>query len=432
MQKRLSMLIVMLFIISTILTGCYDAVEIDDEVYALVIGVDKGATNKLQLTIQYPTYKSSGASQGGGMSSAGGKGNPNALEGGNVHTIEASTILEGIEMYGMAVSRRVSLLHAKMLVFSEEFAREGVGDYLAPIARYRETRRTMLVGVVRGKAEDFIKENTSDIGDSLSKSIELMITQSKNTSFFPEVRFNDFYKNMLSPYESAIAEYIGINEFNKIPEMEKPNEAPINIDEGFIPGNLPRKNVTKREYAGTAVFSGDKMVGYLDSYETRYYLMVMGKYKRGILTINDKHKPGYAIPVDIRLGRGPKVKGHFENGKPIIDIKLNIEADIGAIQSRINYEKADMIEDLNSQISTQIENGIRNTIEKAQKDLKADIFGFGHKMVDYFSTIQEWEQYNWFPRFPEATVNVNVSVNVRRTGLMIYSAPLVNSSGEKK
>lgn len=428
MQARLSMLVILFLILSSILTGCYDAMEIDDEVYALVVGVDKGINNKLILTIQYPTYKNnSGGSQGG----SGGKQNPNVMEGANVHTIEASTILEGIDMYGMAISRRVSLLHTKLLVFSEEFAKEGVGDYLAPIARYRETRRSMLVGVVRGKAEDFIIENKSNIGDSLTKSIELINTQSKNTSFFPEVRFNDFYRGMLSPYESAIAEYVGVNDFNKISKEESPGESPFIIDKGLLPGDLPRNAVVKREYAGTAVFNGNKMVGSLDSYETRYYLLVIGKYNRGIITIDDKHKPGFAIPVDIRTGRSPQIKSHFENGKPVIDIKLKLEAEIGAIQSRINYEKLSMLKDLNSQISEHIKNGIEKTIKKTQKDFKADIFGFGHKVIGHFSTIQEWKQYNWLSHYPEAKVNVNVEVNVRRTGLMINSAPLIDSSGEK-
>lgn len=89
----------------------------------------------------------------------GGKSASNTTSGSNIHTIEASSILEGIDMYGMAISRRVSLMHTKMFVFSEDFAREGVASYLAPITSFMETRRTMHVAVVKGKAEDFIKED---------------------------------------------------------------------------------------------------------------------------------------------------------------------------------------------------------------------------------------------------------------------------------
>ena len=333
-------------------------------------------------------------------------------------------------MYGMAISRRVSLMHTKMIVFSEDFAKEGVGSYLAPITRFRETRRTMHVAVVKGKAEDFIKEDMTNIGESLAKSIELITTQSKNTAFFPEARFNNFYRGILSPYESAIAIYGGVNNFDKLPNSSQKGSSPLVIDNGYLPGDVPREGVTKREFAGTAVFNGDKMVGNLDSVETRYYLLVMGKYKRGIMTINDKEKPSSAIAVDIRLGRNPQIKSHFENGKPVIDVKLKIEGDIQSIQSRIDYEKLSKLNDLNNQIKEHLQNGIQKLIEKTQKEFKADIFGFGHKVVDHFSTIQEWQKYNWLSHYPEAKVNLDVEVNVRRTGLMIYSAPITDPSND--
>jgi spore germination protein KC len=43
-----------------------------------------------------------------------------------VSTVEAPSLLEGINLLNAAVNRQVSLMHAKMLVFSEEYAREGV------------------------------------------------------------------------------------------------------------------------------------------------------------------------------------------------------------------------------------------------------------------------------------------------------------------
>lgn len=434
MLKKVSLIISITLLLNIILTGCYDSIEIDDEVYALVIGIDKGINNKIILTIQYPVYKSSsGGSEGGGKNGMGGQSSSNMVSGSIIQTIEASSILEGVDMFGMAISRRVSLLHAKMIVISEESAKEGVGDYIAPLTRFRETRRTMHVTVVKGKAEDFIKENIATVGESLAKTIELMSTQSKNTAFFPESRFNNFYRGILSPYESAIAVYGGVNNFEKLTTNSQNADNSLPIDKGYFPGNLPRIGVAKREFAGMAVFNGDKMVGSLDSYETRYYLLVMGQYRRGVITIEDEEKPGDGISADIRIGRKPQMSSHFENGEPVIDVKIEIECDIGSIQSRINYEDLSKLNNLNKQINEHIKNEIQKLIEKTQKEFKADIFGFGHKVVDHFSTIQEWEEYNWLSHYPKAEVNVDVEVNIRRTGLMIYSAPITNpSNGEDK
>jgi spore germination protein KC len=431
MQKKVSLLLILVLITSFTFTGCYDAMEVDDEVYALAVGVDVGVNNKLIITIQYPTYKSSGGGASGGGGPSGGAGNLNALQGSNVQTIEAATILEGIDMFGMAISRRVSLSHTKLLVFSEEFARAGIGYYIAPIARFRETRRTMGVVVVRGKAEDFIKANESNIGESLTKTLELMVTQARYSSYFPEIRFSELYRGILSQNQSPAAIYAGINDFKKIPEQKETTKPPLVTSKGFVPDYLPRKGVEKQEFVGMAVFNGDKMVGYLDSYETRYYLLVTGNYNRGIMTFKDKYKPDNALPIDIRLGRDPIIKSHFENGKPVIDIKLNIEGDVCAIQSRINYERVNMIGDLNNLVKEQIEAGVKATIRKTQKELKADVFGFGNKVVENFWTIQDWEAYNWLGHYPEAQINVEVEVNVRRTGSMVYSSPIIDSSGKK-
>lgn len=425
MIKKASIVILIWILICTTLTSCYDAREVDDEVYALVIGVDKGVSNKVRITMQYPTYKSGGDSGGGqGDKSSGGMGSSNAAPGSDIQTIEASTILEALDMYGMAISRRISLMHTKMLVFSEDFARGGVGKYLAPIARYRETRRVMNVVVVKGKAEGFLRENQANIGESISKAMELMVQQSDNTSFFPRVTFNDFYRGMLSSFEQPYTIYAGINGFEETAPEKKENNAPLVISQGFLPGGLPRSGSTKREYAGTAVFDGDKMVGFLDSDETRYFLMVTGKFKRGIIDLEDERSPGDAIPLDLRPGRAPVTKGHFENGLPVVDLKLQMEADIGAIQSRINYEKLGLIEELNNQVEKHIKDNIVKVINKVQKEYKSDIFGFGHKFAGYFPTIPEWEKYDWIKHFEEARINVNVDVNIRRTGLMIDSSKI--------
>lgn len=423
--ETLAAILVIIFL-NSVLVGCGDAQEIDDEVYIFSLGIDKGVTNKVRVTIQYPTYKTSSGGGDSKKQEAGGKGGgANQSDGANIHTIEASTIIEALDMYGMAISRRVSMKHTKQLIFSEEFAREGIGQYIGPLARFRETRRIMNVIIVKGSAKDFIKEEKTNIGDSLAKAIELMQKQSDNTSYFPRAFFHDFYQGMVSIDHQTYASYAGINEFKLISDENK-GDAPLKVNQGFSPGEVPREGVAKREYVGTALFDGDKMVGSLNSMETRYFLMVSGKFKRGTLILEDKKKPGDAIPLDIRLGRRPKIKGYFNKGKPVIDVIIEIEGDIGAIQSRLPYENTDMIKILNKQTEEVLKKGILETIKKTQ-ELNADIFKFGHRFAGKFLTIHEWEKYNWLKHYKEAEVNVDVSVNIRRTGLIFHSSQIKGS-----
>ncbi|MCX7711176.1 MAG: Ger(x)C family spore germination protein [Clostridia bacterium] len=430
-MKRYKVFCLLLILLCWMLAGCSpDLVEIDEEVYALVLGADISANNKIKITLQYPSYKGSGGGGSGSKSSGGGGGGSReeigVYEGNIITTVEASSILEGINLLNTAVSRQISLTHCKLLVFSEELAKQGVEDYLAPMMRYRDMRRIMHVIVCKGKAESFIKENINTIGESESKAIELMATQSLNNGLFPRMTFIDFYRNMLSPYEQPLTAYAGINDFSKLSSGDEETASPLKIPEGYLPSEVPRKGAARRELAGTAIFNGPKMIGVLDSFETRCMLIIKNQFKRGIVTIEDRKAPGKVIPLDVRLGRKPVIKGYFENGVPIIDVRVNIEADLGAIQSRVNYERLSLVEALNGQIKEFFEAGLRQTIDKTQR-LNCDVFGFGEYIAGNFSTIQELEAYNWKKHYKDAKVNVTVEANVRRTGLMFGSKPLKSS-----
>lgn len=425
MVKRISLLIIVCLFIGSVTTACYDAVEVDDEVYALVLGLDKGITNKIRVTIQYPTYKNSGGGSGGGQdkkAGGGGMEGSNEAAGTNIHTIEAPSILEALDMYGMAISRRISLMHMKNLILSEDLVKEGIQPFLAPLARFRQARRVVNIAVVKGTAQDYIRDNTSNIGESLSKAMELMSVQADNTSFFPRVTFYNFYTALLSTYEQGFTAYSGINDFKQLPEGQQKTESPLNLDNGYEPGRIPRSGVAKREFAGTAVFKGDKMVGTLNSEETRYFLMITGKFKRGIIDIQDEELPEYVIPMDFRLSRKPVIKGYFKKGRPVVSVSLELEADIGSIQSRIDYEDRNKIEKLNDDAEKYIRERVTQVIGKVRDEYKSDIFGFGQQFAGYFSNIGEWEKFNWNSHFQEAGVNVKANVNIRRTGLMWKSS----------
>ena len=402
-----------------LLTGCYDAREVDDEVYTIAVGIDKGTDNKIRLTIQYPTYR------GGMISSGGGSSNGENLQENNIiHTLECPTFVEGIDMMGMSVSRRVSLTHVKMLVFSEELAREGVGNFVSELQRFRESRSTMAIVVVKAvTAEAFIKENKSNIGGTISKATELMFLQAKYSNYFPYVKFKEFYKNLLSPYQESIAIYGGINDFNKL-STEKVKNPPLLTKQGFMPGDLPRKGVDKREYTGIAVFNGDKMVGALDSYESTYYLMIMGKFPKGAVSFEDPGDSEKAIVLDMRNNRKPKVKAYFKDGKPVINLEVQLEADIETIQSRINYENKEGIQMLNEYTAKLIQEDMKKLIKKTQKEYRSDIFGFGRYMATKFSTIQSFEKFNWLNRYADAEINVKTTVEIRRTGTMFRSSKI--------
>lgn len=423
MFKIGSILIVGTIFLLFITTGHFmDSREVDEEVYTITLGIDKGVNNKVRVTVQYTNYKTSGGGEGGKDSSS--------QEGTLIDTIEAPTVLEGINMLGMIVSRRISLMHAKMLIISEELAREGIGDYISLLQRYREARGSMWIVVSKDSAEDFIIENKVTIGKNISKSIDLIFQQANYSNFFPQIKLEDFSKKMLSHYEQPYAVYAGINSLNNLVAKKNTGEPPLEVVTGLYPKELARKGRNKNEFVGMTIFDGDKMIGSFDNYETTYFLMIIGKFTAGIVSLEDKHAKGKAIAIDMRNGRDTVVKTRFEDGKPIIDVKVNIEADIHSIQSRYIYETVENIEELNKTIKEELLKGFNDTIKKSQKELNSDVFGFGKWIAGNFTTIEDWEKYNWLSHYKDAKINVELDVNIRRTGLLINSAKISSSKSD--
>lgn len=421
MHKKICFIILSIFIAGIVLTGCYDSIEIDDQVYPILIGIDKGINNKIIVTVQYPTYRS-------------GENNNNQVQGaGNINSIEAPSIIEACEMLNTEVSRKITLQHVKAFVFSENVAAMGIGQYISAIKRYREVRSTVNIIVSRGRAEDFIKNNKSVIGPSISKMTELQLSQANRISYFSEGSFFKFYKEMLSTYQQPVAAYASVNDLhNAKNESNQTGMDNLMPGKGFKPGDIPIKSRAGRQLGGTAIFDGDKMVGYLDTYETRYYLMVKGEFKTGIVTIDDPRQSGYPVVIYLKLIKAPKVNTVFKDGKPVINVNIKIEADIEGIQSRINYEKLRNIGDLENKIKQFVLQGMLNTIKKTQTQYNTDIFGFGKSAAKNFKTIQEWEDYNWLKHYKEAKINVNLDLNIKRMGTKLGSADKWGSKGRIK
>ncbi len=408
------------------LSGCYDAIEIDEEVYALSIGVDKGTNNAIRVTFQYATYKEdSGGGMGGGGEESG------EAAGTIVSSVEAASLLEAINIMNASVNRQISLMHTKLLVFSEEFAREGVAKYVEPLTRFREVREHMRIVVCKGKAQDFIKENKAFIGSNPSKALELMFEQSKNSGYFPDVLFGDFYVDLLTPYGQAVAAYGGINDFKIIDEESENAESQLKPEVDIEPGDLPRTGGTKKEIFGLAVFDGDRMVGTLSQNETRFFLIGIGAFQRGFFTFVDENEPELIFVIEVQLGRKPKLNARMENGVPMIGLEIKLDIDIISIQSRRHYERLENIDEFESKMQDYFQQGMKDTIEKTQKEYNSDIFHFGKKIAGSFNTIQQLDDYNWISHYQEADVKVSVSVDARQTGFIFGATPIRATESKK-
>jgi spore germination protein KC len=428
-MRNIALILFIAIVLAVNITGCYDRREADEMAYVMAIGFDKGVTDKLRLTLQVVTFKGgkSLGSSGGTPSGPGDNGDQGKGEadGTVVFTIDCPSFFTGLNMANIVTARQLNLMHAKLLVFSEEMARSNeIEKYLAAMVRYREIRRIMHFVITKGKAEDILKENKPLVGKNPSKTMQLLGHQSF-TGFFPRVRLFAFYNNLKSNMEQPIAILANVN---ALKNLEEPGQgAPPKSANGgeYLPGELPRKGGVKREFFGAAVFRGARMVGELNGSEARILGMVTGEFQRGFFTIQDPLAPDYVVPLDIHLARKPKIKVTIQGDSPEIYVRLRLEGDMLAVQSRINYESPQLKPTLEQAFEQEIKNQLDSLIAKCQHEFQADIFGFGRSAVYHFPTIETWEKYNWLNKFSQAKVHTEIDFIIRRTGMMLKSSPIV-------
>ncbi|HHW90778.1 MAG TPA: Ger(x)C family spore germination protein, partial [Clostridiales bacterium] len=345
-------------------------------------------------------------------------------------TIDAPTFFTGINMINTSLAREVNFMHTKVLVFSEEIAKTGVTTYIAPAVRFRQVRRSMHVIVSKCSAFEFLEEYEPIEGNAISKALELLVEGTSEIGYIPHVTLSDFYSGLKSTYRQPIATLGSINDMEKFIEIANEQKTEVNEKKEYIAGELPRKGGGKVEFYGTAVFDGDKMIGELTGEETRMLNLITGQFRRGNFSIEDPHHPKNFIPIDIRMERKPKIKTEIKGGKVFVSVNIILEGDVLAIQSRMNYEEEPLRTVLEDAVIKIFEGGINSLIDKC-KEWGVDIFGFGRKVSSHFRTIQEWEDFNWINKFKESEVNVKINFNIRRTGTLLKSSPVITTEGSK-
>ena len=173
------------------------------------------------------------------------------------------------------------------------------------------------------------------------------------------------------------------------------------------------------------------MVGELDGSETRAYLLVRGLFRRATINFADPLAgPEYYVAARIRQQKKPVIHTEItEDGEVKIDVDVYLEGNIVAISSGLEYETPENLSILEQALSERSEKNCRDVIERTQQEFKTDIFGFGFYMKHHFLTSDQWGDFKWLERYPDAQVNLKVHTEIRRTGLQQNTSPYTSKGG---
>ena len=400
--------------LTTLLAGC-GAKETDDVAYVIGLGIDKTEQGKVKVTYRIMVPRAVGGTQGAGQEVRGG---PNTAT-----SYIAPNTAEAFNLLSTGTSRHINLTHLKGIIIGEALAREGVSDIITVMRRYREYRGSMFINVAKGRAEDFMLNNNPKLDYVLSKFWESFMETSESSSYYRKAELHDFFVDLKSlGGGSPYANYITIN---PLTGEDKPagKRLPGERVDAYLPGNIPRTGAENpTEFAGLAIFSGDKMVGTLDTTETRIFAILKNNLSRGLLVMDDPLEPKKAININLRNGSKPKIEVDMVDGREVIRIDVFLEGDLTGIPSGINYEKGDKRELLEAEISDLVKRQIQEFLRHTQA-LGCDVFGFGYHLRNKFSSYDEMKKVNFVELYRSAESQVQVTTKIRRTGVMWRTSP---------
>lgn len=172
------------------------------------------------------------------------------------------------------------------------------------------------------------------------------------------------------------------------------------------------------EVTGTALFSGDKFVGKIDTKETPFLLAMMGKMKNSIFISKklqekepENNKKGCAISIT-KVKR--KLSVDILDNKPVVNISLNLKAAIAEFKWNKLYD-SDFQEQLEEVISAEIKEICEKVLSYTQ-DVGSDPIGIGDIVRAKHNNY--WEKVTWENAYKDVVFNVKVNVNISSHGVI--------------
>lgn len=172
---------------------------------------------------------------------------------------------------------------------------------------------------------------------------------------------------------------------------------------------------------GTGVFIDDKLVGFLDEFQTRGYLWATGQLKGGALVIPSPDDPSDLISLEI-LEVDSKMSVAIVNGEFILKVKVKSTFNIAEQQTTKDLSTPEMMKYIEEKSEALIKQEIQSALQQGQEVFKGDYFGFGEIVAKNFPAHWNNKKNEWNKTFSKATVEFDITSKLRRTGQISKSS----------
>jgi spore germination protein KC len=401
-NQREIIVIILLAAILPLLSGCWDSREIEKRANVLAIGVDKAGEEeqekedeishlgkriplpdeemiKVTAQIAIPGRIPLGPQQPGGSEKP-------VL----VVEVVGHTFRDAMLNLQQEVADELFLGHLRIIVLSEEVARNGTARFNDFLRRNPEIRRTAALVVSKDSAAKYMNLNP-ELERIPSLYLADMVDNLSAIGKFPPSFIGLFWTIYSSKGQEPYLPYLAVKE----------------------------KEKSTIQLNGLAYFHGDKMVGKTNPLEIGIFMAVRGIGRGGYGAFIKV--PGKDESVLVRaVSRKTRTKVMLKNGRPHVSIKVQYESEIDEKESAsIQVSDSGILKKIEKEASKSTKKSIEKLIAKTQKS-KSDIFGFGEhfraKLPQYWNknvkTKDKWDEI-----YQDITFDVKVDSHIHRVGM---------------
>ncbi len=383
-----------LLLMALALAGCWNRREVETLGFVVAVGVNRGPDGGVELTAQVPIPSLLAGEAGGG----GGRSSQPAFW---VVKSSGRTTFEAARRFLEESPRRLQWSHNQVVIFSETYARTGVREALDILTRDSEPRRTAWVMVARESSIDDVLSAAWPIERLTGVALDrLMTLQSGGLGGAPTVDINTFVRALAAPGLEPVAAAI---------ELTGPDTPPKQRD----PLEPTKSHLATR---GSAVFQGDRLVGWLDPIETRGLAFLQNKVKTTVLPLDCKVPVGEKASVELLRAHTTMKPQVTADGRISFTIKIQAEGALDEFPCRepINVTTFRSMERKAAQA---IEGEVMRALRRLQYDYHADAMGFGLAVYRTYPRLWKRLQADWNKRLPDIPAQVQVRMALRRSAL---------------
>lgn len=369
-------------------TGCWDRRELNNLAIASGIGIetkDGSYTVTAQIENAGEIAKKSGSGSGAPIA-----------------TFQSSgeTIFEALSKMSKVSPREVYVNHLRIVVLSEQLAKNGIGEAMEFFSRHPDFRSDFNIFIAKNTEVTNILNTLTQIEKIPSNSIFSSIRSSSRIwGEFQEISIDKLISNLESDTTGAVLPGLS---FSGDKQMAKNIN---NIQNSQSPAHI--------KLQGMAVFKKDRLIGWLNETESIGFNFAQNKIKETVVHVlfGDKGK----MAVDVYYAKA-NITGWIDNNKLHCKINLYTEGKIEELISPIDVSKYQTILSLEKETENQIKKYISSAVTTSQHKLKSDIFGFGEAINR--SSPKKWEamKRQWDERFEDLTVQITVKTKLRSSG----------------